>query len=210
MLISNSQMKPKRLLFLLHMPIKAVRLITDPVVDVILWFIRPALSHLYSILKEVWKLKTSGTAKSRISLDQLYHRATWRLQQFTPPLHKTSHSPTSPSIVHSFIQSAYNATTRYVPRLLLASFSTAHSKHEPIADSDVFSAIRTLAASFATFWRRAAVDDGPREQIFAIWLGYVAIICSALLFLRSGVMLNGATRVIRNIIAQQLIVIKVR
>ena len=199
-------MKPKRLLFLLHMPIKAVRLITDPLVDVVLWFIRPASSHLYLILKEVWKLKTSGTAKSRISLTQLYHRAIWRLRQFAPSFQKSSHLPTSSNIVCSFMQSAYNAIARYLPRSLFAS----DSKHKPTTNSEIFSAIRTFAVSFARFWRRTAIDDGPREQIFAIWLGYVAIICSALLFLRSGVMLNGATRVIRKVVAQQLIVIKVR
>ena len=201
-------MKPKRLLFLLHLPIKAVRLITDPVVDVLLWFIRPALSHLYRILREVWKLKTSGTVKSRISLDHLYHRAIWRLQQITPSLYKFS-PPSNPDRMHPFVRSAYNAAARSIPRWL-TRFSTTHSNDKPVIDSDVISKIRTLVASFRTFWRRAAIDDGPREQIFAIWLGYVVTICGALLFLRSGIMLNGATRVIRNIIAQQLIVIKVR
>ena len=191
------------------MPIKAVRLITDPVVDVILWFIRPALSHLYRILKEVWKLKTSGTAKSHISLDHLYHRATWRIQQFTPSIYKFSRPPASPGVIKSFLQSAHNAATRHMPRLLTQS-STAGLNNKLITDSDVFSTIRRLSASFAGFWHRAAVDDGPREQIFAIWLGYIVTICGALLFLRSGIMLNGATRVIRNIIAQQLVIIKVR
>jgi len=186
-------MKPKRLLFLLHMPIKAVRLITDPVVDVILWFIRPALSHLYRILKEVWKLKTSGTAKSRISLDHFYHRATWRIQQFTPSLYKFSPPPASPGIIQSFLQSAHNAATRCMPRFLTRS-STAGFNDKPIADSDVFLTIRSLSASFAGFWHRTAVDDGPREQIFAIWLGYVVTICGALLFLHSGIMLNSATQ----------------
>lgn len=96
-----------------------------------------------------------------------------------------------------------------MPRLP-TQYSTAGFNDKPITDSDVFLTIRSLAASFADFWHRMAVDDGPREQIFAIWLGYVVTICGALLFLRSGIMLNGATRVIRNIIAQQLTIIKVR
>lgn len=199
-------MQPRRLLFLLHMPIKAVRLITDPIVDGILWFIRPALSHLYQIFMEVWKLKAAETARSHIKLDTLYAHSLHRLQQFTP-LFRLSHStaPSPSPLLDSVKQSLQTMTPSWLLKAIASKAveNTAASSGEPTA-------LRSLLESIASSWRHLAVEDGPREQIFAIWIGYVAILGGSLLFLSSGVMFNGATRIVRNLITQQLIVLKVR
>ena len=50
-------MKPRRLLFVLHLPIRIVRLATDPVVDLFLWLLRPVVAHMFKVLSDVWKLR---------------------------------------------------------------------------------------------------------------------------------------------------------
>lgn len=200
-------MKPKRLVFLLHMPIKAVRLLTDPVVDGILWFIRPALSHLYRIFTEVWKLRASETAKSRVNLDTLYSHTLRRLQQFTPTIFRFASSapPSTPTSPASIRKSLLAVMARWP-----FGFVTYKHIEIPVTSSTEPSILRSWLTSFGSGWRHLAVEDGPKEQVFAIWIGYVAIVGGALLFLSSGVMFNGATRIVRNIITQQLIVLKVR
>ena len=67
-----------------------------------------------------------------------------------------------------------------------------------------------LASSVATSWETIAKGNGPSEQAFAIMLGYIAICGFAMLFLSSGIVFPGAARAVRNLITQQLIVVKVQ
>lgn len=198
-------MRPKRLLFLLHMPIKAVRLLTDPMVDGVLWFVRPAITHLYQILKEVWKLRASETPKTRINLDTLYHLASRRLAQVTPSIF-SSRISTTPS--QSFSSTLRTPLARLAEKYI--SFVPVSSRvPTPVAPSESVWSLQEFRLAFYALWREYSINNGPKEQLFAVELGYIAIVGGALLFLRSGLVFNGATRVFRTVVTQQLIVMKV-
>ncbi|KAF8318671.1 hypothetical protein DL93DRAFT_323184 [Clavulina sp. PMI_390] len=193
--LALNMMKPSRLLFVLHLPIKGVRLLTDPVVDGILWFIRPAVAHLYGMVIQLWKIKPQETTTSTVDMNTVYIQSLLRLKQFTPSFFQYSKSSQSVSKAPLLVRSL----SFIVPPMLLENLDVHGLQAKRIA----------YLSSFASAWRRLATEDGPTEKVFAIWIGYVGIITGSSLFLSSGVMFSGATRFIRNVITQQLVVLKV-
>ncbi|KAF9506397.1 hypothetical protein BS47DRAFT_1385606 [Hydnum rufescens UP504] len=198
--LALNSMKPRRLLFVLHIPIRAVRLITDPVVDGILWFLRPAISHLFRILTEVWKLRASQAANPSIHLELMYNHAAQRLSQFVPAL-VSSPNAFRPATIPKLFQLLPDASP-WKSKLSSVSMS-------PSLPSLIVLKSSVIASSVGARWETIAKGTGPSEQAFAIVLGYVAICGFAVLFLSSGIAFPGAARVMRNLITQQLIVVKV-
>lgn len=157
----------------------------------------------------MWKLKVPEAAKSNIQLDGLYAHSLRRLQQFTPSIFSFSRSATeAPLATETSSFSVKDVVKKYASTWLVRNTTTTFESASDDSTPEKV-AFRAFLASFASTWRELAVENGPQEQVFAIWFGYSLIISGALLFLSSGIMLNGATRIVRNIVTQQLIVLKV-
>ncbi|KAF8327196.1 uncharacterized protein EI90DRAFT_2975197 [Cantharellus anzutake] len=195
-------MKPRRLLFVLHLPIRIVRLATDPIVDVFLWFLRPASTHLFGVLSEVWKLRASHTPDSAVRLDSIYDHVSNRLKQILasagsknfPLAYSTSH-------IDQLLMRLSDHFESYIPvqskTALLAGRAWAR---------EIYSAYGRVMASR---WKALATGAGPSEQLFSVFLGYVALLGFGGSFLASGILYSGASTFVRSAITQQLIVVKV-
>lgn len=197
-------MRPRRLLACLHLPIRLVRLATDPIVDGILWFLRPAVSHVVRLMSEVLRLRLSvpQSTKSSINLNELISLVNRRTSQFVPDFFfgkgsTASDTPVAPRI--ALWKQAFDYLVTRFPAL--GSVETGASA---FADS-----VKAYGASLLQRWQQLATHNGPKEQIFAVALGYAAIFFVAIMFMSSGLVINGGVRMVRNVISQQLIVLKV-
>ncbi len=204
-------MKPRRLLFVLHLPIRIVRLATDPVVDLFLWLLRPVVAHMFKVLSEVWKLRASHAPKSTIRLDSIYHHVSHRFTQIVPFL-SSKHVPSTYSIPgFQKLLTRIPDLTPYEPYIPV-QFKTV-IKIGGLWTGDLYGAykagMRITLGTVASRWRSLATGTGPSEQLFSVLLGYTTILAFAGGFLASGVLYSGASAIIRNAVTQQLIVVKV-
>lgn len=196
-------MRPRRLLAGLHLPIRLVRLATDPVVDGILWFIRPAVSHGVRLMSEVLRLRLSvpRSAKTSINLNELIALVNRRVSQFVPAflLGRTLPTQTLAAPRTAFWKAGLHYLTGHAPVL------------KPLETGAVALAglVKAYGSSSIRQWQKLAMGSSPVDQAFAVFLGYAAVFSVAVLFMSSGLVFNGAVRMIRSVISQQLIVLKV-
>ncbi|KZT21187.1 hypothetical protein NEOLEDRAFT_792953 [Neolentinus lepideus HHB14362 ss-1] len=176
-------MDPRRLLHILHSPIRAMRLITDPVVDLTLYIlIRWIVSPVLSIVKG----------------NEVLHYGS---SMFTGQSESADMTATSNSTVVEVVYGAINQ--------VLESDSAIVRAAEPYFA--VFGErIRETAAKSQDTWVRLAMGDGIPERIFAVALGYVVIGIYYTLYLNvlSSGSAQSAGRAIRGIVRQQLLIVK--
>ena len=198
-------MKPRRMLIIIHLPIRAVRLITDPVVDTVIWFIRPSLSHAARILASVWTTHaTNEYGKTR--LDQVWQHVSDWVARLGLLKGRSLNSPSdtltpTTSLLFSRLTTGLPFVGQLIEKVSLS----------PVFDQRMESTgkVSSLATSLRTLWETAATGNTSNDQLFAITVGYITICAVAIFFLSSGIMFNGAAKIIRTIISQQLIVLKV-
>ncbi|TFK52041.1 hypothetical protein OE88DRAFT_1499089 [Heliocybe sulcata] len=179
-------MDPRRLLHIIHSPIRAMRLVTDPIVDLTLyllsrWIVSPILSivtgnHILNYGSSTSKVPmaanmSTATVSNSTALDAVYGAINQVLESDSP-------------IVHA-AEPYFAALGEWV---------------------------RGTAAKSQGAWIRLAMGDGISERIFAVALGYVVIGIYYTLYLNvlSSGSAQSAGRAIRGIVRQQLLVVKVR
>lgn len=203
-------MKPTRIIYLLHLPIKIVRFITDPIVDGILWFIRPAATHFFRVFGEVLKLRATESETSQLNPELFYEHAIKRLEQFLPFLARFSSARPPP--VES-APSLFSIPRAYIvahAAPLMSQISAKIFGAAPTAIPDAPSRFQEMWTSLSANWYQLAVHNGEDERLFAIALGYATVAFVLGLFVASGSILNGTTRFVRSFVAQQVVVLKVR
>ncbi|EFI27420.1 RING finger membrane protein [Coprinopsis cinerea okayama7 len=201
-------MVPHRTLQILHLPIKAMRLVTDPIVDsgvyvITRFLIPPCLDVVKGAINVagiitslvVRKIFGSGAAEnlsqsSHEFLDHSKDILLSSLDKFNP----FSPSPTS------------NVTVPE-PGPLFPAFA------EPL--EPYFAAlgkqVRLFLLSLCRTWASLAMGDGPTDKVFAILLGYLVFILSLAIYLNVLTVGNArnAGRAVRNVVRQQALVVKV-
>jgi E3 ubiquitin-protein ligase MARCH6 len=198
-------MKPTRLLFLLHVPIRIVRLLTDPIVDAILWFIRPAASHVYRVITEVLKLRAAESATTHVNIDVFYQHALRRLEQLASSL--TSVLSIEAFKLPTFLTASRSALIDRLDPLFTFLSIPSHTSMAKIIASPYL--LQNASLWITTNWRRLAEQNGDDERVFAVLLGYLAIGLALGVLVASGAILNGTSRFVRSFVAQQVIVVKV-
>ncbi|KAH7924153.1 hypothetical protein BV22DRAFT_1091457 [Leucogyrophana mollusca] len=201
---------PPRFLHLLHLPIRAMRIVTDPIVDLVtlllgrfafpsIFFVGRFLLRalLYIVTLCVDKIAGQGAsnnateilawAKSQVS--SVWHTITDQLRSSPSP----SGNPVSRRI-EAFFESDSELARRMEP--YFASLGQE---------------VRVTSEQLQASWVRLTYGHGTNERVFAITLGYVVVGLLLALYLNIFTMGNArsAGRAVRNAVRQQLLVVKV-
>ncbi|TFK17884.1 hypothetical protein FA15DRAFT_675738 [Coprinopsis marcescibilis] len=200
----------QRTLHILHLPIKAIRLVTDPIVDSVVYFITrfmlpPCLnllrgiSHVTSVVVTlvVSKLLSKQAAQnvSEISTNWYDHSV-----EFLDSGLAKFHMLSLPS------QMSSNVTVP-PPEHLFPPFAQPIEPYFELLGRSV----RISATQFQDTWVRLALGSGPSERVFAILIGYIVFGFILALYMNVFTVGNARTagRAIRSAVKQQLIVMKV-
>ncbi|CUA78051.1 E3 ubiquitin-protein ligase MARCH6 [Rhizoctonia solani] len=204
-------LQPADVLALIRFPIIAVRIMTDPIVDGLLfllnllfrpfkWGIARVFPFALSVTKPVTEVPPPPKTGLNLTViqDAAFHH--W------DRLVAHAQAAVDPSVPKP---SPTNVAERIIFRLPAPSM---HSLEQVEGRFSAFGrAVRLFSHAFARRWQQLTIADGTAERAFAICLGY-AVLCMVmgiyLGVLNTGAV-RGAARALRNAVKQQLIVVKV-
>ncbi|KAH8832844.1 hypothetical protein DL96DRAFT_1667326 [Flagelloscypha sp. PMI_526] len=206
-------LNPPRLLKILHLPIQAIRLVTDPIVDAVVFvissFIMPPILRLagYFLRGQAIVIITLvryifGQEKADAVVD------------FTQDTYVKAFNTSSQSFDTSFFWPATTAemlpTNITQPSQLEQIFEPLIEKAEPMF-ANLGAHVRHGSVTFATWWSQLALGHGSPERVFALALGYTVICILIALYLNIITVGNMKTagRAVRTVVRQQLLVLKV-
>jgi E3 ubiquitin-protein ligase MARCH6 len=207
------QLNPRRLVTIIHFPIRVVRLITDPIVDLVVAFARAAVARLFAVVRpdqpsptsKVWSAVGSPMLRwfqnpefsevevkapnSNTFFKDLWRSALNKLNQFkaTPP--------PAPTSAQDRILAQLSHIVRYAEEHV----------------SSLRQSTQEFLASFREQFELLTIGNGPRERVFAVILGYIAFVICAAVYVNNAEPrgLKGIAGIIRTTIIQQVIVLKV-
>ncbi|KAG9018782.1 hypothetical protein FRB90_009786 [Tulasnella sp. 427] len=182
-------LRPHRTLFVLKQPLVIIRLATDPFVDLLFWCLRP-------LLKLAPKYVPSQISEQTTSLRQFAFSI---LSRAGSTATKSQASPSAPASPISQVLAGYIA--KYL--------GSAVQRLQ--ANTTLVPTMNESVDSFLQSWTALVKGDGVRERGFAVAWGYLstAIVLGTVLEWM-GPNIGSTARAIRNIIRQQVILIKIR
>ncbi|KAH9893215.1 hypothetical protein C8Q73DRAFT_746014 [Cubamyces lactineus] len=197
-------LNPRRAMQILHLPLRLIRLVTDPVVDTVVLVLSRlavpplvALSQfvLASCFSAVSSLAGPERAEKVASYDQGIELATKILGGSSAP-------------ASSQIASSENASS-YLYKLLEEDTTVmriAEPYFAPLGHN-----VRQWSASGKETWIELAMGDDRQDRIFAVLLGYavVGLLLAIYLNILTVGTMRSAGRAVRSAIRQQLLVVKV-
>ncbi|KAK0238548.1 hypothetical protein EDD85DRAFT_1022072 [Armillaria nabsnona] len=200
---------PRRFLQILHLPIRAIRLLTDPVVDTVVYVITEIIFPQYLMVgRGLFDLILLGVllfAKAIFGRDRVeqtskiavtfYHRTVNASDAFLPRIF-TSSNATSPDPMSKFLlldQLKDGAIERLEP-----SFAALGKE------------VRLSAVRFCDWWTDIALGHGSSERASAIILGYAVVALIVALYVHLLAIGNKeAGRSVKSAFRQHLLVVKV-
>ncbi|KAF5353123.1 hypothetical protein D9758_008724 [Tetrapyrgos nigripes] len=207
---------PYRALHILHLPIRAIRLVTDPIVDSVVYIITDLLAPPYiRIAKKLfeWWIQLTffiiGSALGQVKAEQAKDSclATYSLmvdlvqrpmEIFTNGL--TSATPQTPPPVV--------LPTEMTPaaRAYITVMDAVEPYFAPLGKEIRFGSLRVKDS-----WTQLALGHGPLEKAFSVSLGYVMVALIIALYLNILTVGNVKTagKAVRSAVRQQLLVLKV-
>ncbi|KAJ3890861.1 hypothetical protein GG344DRAFT_48592, partial [Lentinula edodes] len=207
-------LEPQRMLFILHLPIRAIRLVTDPAVDLVAYIIIDVL-----LPPHIQLLQTSGAW-----FVQLFF---WVISEY---LGEVKTKKMRESFMYSFLESCFESVIHalnlaedsteeivhstpkigVIPSFLARTFPDFMDYIEPYF-ATLGREIRQGHEQFRGVWTQLAIGNGPAERIFSVVFGY-CIIASALAVYMNILTIGNvktAGRAVRTAVKQQLLVLKV-
>ncbi|PFH51012.1 hypothetical protein AMATHDRAFT_143498 [Amanita thiersii Skay4041] len=208
---------PHRTIQLMHLPIRAIRIITDPVVDSAVYliaefFLPPVIRTLGRLLHFIFLvglfvirlfLGDDAQIRAENAGAQTYNRG----QEFlNNPWQRVV------TIAYRMIEkNATESTSATTSSFMIpSSLSNVVLRAEPYF-AVLGSEVRLTLEKFKETWLRLALGHGPVERLFAVSLGYIIFAVLVALYLNLLTVGNAKTagRAVRNAIRQQLLVLKV-
>ncbi|KAJ8095074.1 hypothetical protein PM082_010293 [Marasmius tenuissimus] len=203
---------PTRVFHLAHLPIRAIRLITDPVVDGVVFLISHFVVPPYMRLgRFLWNLLMTVTLSLiRVALGQ--GRADSAkdacISTFDLILDATNRSMEffSSKTVEEVVLPTPAPTSSWLDRTMPAFMNTIESYFAPIGKE-----VRVGSSELLDGWKQFATGDGPSERIFSVFLGYIMVALGLGIYLNVLTVGNvrSAGRAVRVAVRQQLLVLKV-
>ncbi|CAE6447141.1 unnamed protein product [Rhizoctonia solani] len=204
-------LQPADVLALIRFPIIAVRIMTDPIVDGLLFLfnllLRPlkwGIAHVLPVALPVTKPVTAVPLTPKTGLNftiiqnAVYHH--W------DRLVAHSRAAVDPAVPKPFPTNAAERILFRLPAPSMQSLERIESRFAALGRT-----VRLFSHAFARRWQQLAIADGTSERAFAICLGYMVLCMVMGIYL--GVLntgaVRGAARALRNAVKQQLIVVKV-
>ncbi|OSD05343.1 hypothetical protein PYCCODRAFT_1405960 [Trametes coccinea BRFM310] len=202
-------LNPRRAMQILHLPLRIIRLVTDPVVDtVLLVFTRllvPPLVNLAQLViascfNGVTSLAGADRAEKLATIaNSTYDYALKLASRFMGNATEsitssTTDSRTAPSYLHRLLQE-----DTMIMRVIEPYFA-------PLGQN-----VRQWSATGKETWMELATGDDRQDRIFAVLLGYavVGILLAIYLNVLTVGTMRSAGRAVRSAIRQQLLVVKV-
>ncbi|KAG1770200.1 hypothetical protein EDD22DRAFT_866585 [Suillus occidentalis] len=191
---------PPRALYILDLPIRAMRVITDPIVDfvtVILGlFVFPSLYWSIRLVLNVLLL----LIRRKVSADDIIEWTTSKITTtWESAVASLQTSSPSPAISLSQRLESFLESDSVIARYLEPYFATLGRE------------VRTASEQLQTSWINLTMGQGTREKVFAIILGYGVVGVLLAIYLNVFTVGNArsAGRAIRSAVRQQLLVVKV-
>lgn len=193
------------MLVLVRFPIIAVRVMTDPIVDGLLFMLNLVLRPLkwgIGWTVPAGALSAPRAPKPSLNLavlqDTIFHH--WdRLVAHSRAAANTSLPRPSPTSTAERILFQLPAP--------IESLEQIESRFSALGRT-----VRLFSHAFVRRWQQLTLSDGTSERAFAICLGYI-VLCTVMgiyLGVLNAGTVRGAARALRNAVKQQLIVLKVR
>ncbi|KAJ3511235.1 hypothetical protein NLJ89_g4212 [Agrocybe chaxingu] len=205
---------PRRLLQVLHLPIRAMRLITDPIVDlvafVILRLILPRVLNGFSLIFRVIMFFLSNSVgqfvpeKATIGMSAFSSKLLNHSTEFMNRPVEVFTAWTTPANLTKELDLSDNSTS------ILMSIPDHLGFTEPYFEA-LGSEVREFATKTQTTWITLALGTGPSNRAFAIFLGYLVVTLLFSIYLNILTVGNAKTAgiAVRNAVRQQLLVVKV-
>ncbi|GJE91239.1 hypothetical protein PsYK624_073880 [Phanerochaete sordida] len=197
---------PKRLLYIIHFPIRAIRIITDPVVDSFMFVLSRLLAPI------LWRAVSPSLLYVKDSISSIIGQQTTDkgIEMLSSLTNRTMEAAVSS---YSAMLAVSEASVTSEPSLidkLLAPDSVFMYYAEPYF-APIGEMVRLAWEDLKTSWVRLALGDGTTEKIFSISLGYMvnAILLAVYLNVLTVGSMRNAGRAMRNAVRQQLLVVKV-
>ncbi|KAF9460561.1 hypothetical protein BDZ94DRAFT_1197761 [Collybia nuda] len=203
---------PPRLLQILHLPIRAIRIITDPIVDTVAYF------FVDLFLPPFIRIGKSITAIISITILLVVEKTFGRKQAQGLSTFATNMENHFTHIVDKPFERIFAwsgpapkpETISESPSIFDVQFPLWAAKLEPYF-AVLGKEVRTGGMQFRETWARLALGEGPNDRAFAVILGYLVL--SLLLALYLNILTVGnaknAGRAVRSAVRQQLLVLKV-
>ncbi|KAF9266796.1 hypothetical protein L218DRAFT_955901 [Marasmius fiardii PR-910] len=203
---------PTRVLHLLHLPIRAIRILTDPLVDGIMYilghFVLPPyirafrftfnffMAMTFWLIRVVLGESRADSTKGACiaTYGSLLDVTSWSLDYF------------SSKAVDAEVLATPPPTSSWVDRMLPVVLNHIEPYFAPIGKE-----VRIGSSEALDGWKQFATGDGPYERVFAVVLGYVVVVIMLGIYLNFLTVSNVKTagRAVRNAVRQQLLVLKV-
>ncbi|KAF8677376.1 hypothetical protein RHS04_05713 [Rhizoctonia solani] len=204
-------LQPADILVLIRFPILAVRIMTDPIVDGLLFLVnlllRPlkwAITRILPFTLSVPKppAAVSPTPQTVLNLTAIQNTA----YRYWDRLLAHSRAAADPSVPQPSPTNVVERIVFHLPAPSMQSLEQAESRFAALGRT-----VRLFSHAFARRWQQLATADGTSERAFAICLGYIVLcmIMGIYLGALNAGAVRGAARALRNAVKQQLIVVKV-
>ncbi|CAE6401941.1 unnamed protein product, partial [Rhizoctonia solani] len=205
-------LQPADILALVRFPILAVRIMTDPIVDGLLFLLNLLLRPLKWGITRVFPLTlpvpepsvvAPPTPPTGLNLTAIQNA----VYRYWDRLIAHSQAAADPSVPQP---SPTNTVEHIIFRLPAPSMQSLEHVESRLAAFG--RTVRLFSHAFARRWQQLAIADGTSERAFAICLGYIVLcmIMGIYLGVLNAGTVRGAARALRNAVKQQLIVVKVR
>ncbi|CCO30876.1 E3 ubiquitin-protein ligase MARCH6 [Rhizoctonia solani AG-1 IB] len=204
-------LQPADILALVRFPILAVRIMTDPIVDGLLFLLNLLLRPLKWGITRVFPLTlpvpepsvvAPPTPPTGLNLTAIQNA----VYRYWDRLIAHSQAAADPSVPQP---SPTNTVEHIIFRLPAPSMQSLEHVESRLAAFG--RTVRLFSHAFARRWQQLAIADGTSERAFAICLGYIVLcmIMGIYLGVLNAGTVRGAARALRNAVKQQLIVVKV-
>ncbi|KIK61982.1 hypothetical protein GYMLUDRAFT_198796 [Collybiopsis luxurians FD-317 M1] len=214
--IALLMLEPRRLLYILHLPIRAIRIATDPAVDLVAYLITDVLLpfHLNTAATaggwvfrlSMWIVAESlGEAKA-VQVQRSCLATSALLESYVGSFLRALGFVDVP--VEVVVASVPEAVSQ--PTILSQAFETSIDYVEPYF-APIGEEVQQIYTKSGELWTQLATGDGPVEKIFSVVFGYclLASILAVYLNILTVGNVKTAGRAVRGAVKQQLLVLKV-
>ena len=228
--LSCSQLDPYRFLHILHLPIQTMRIVTDPVVDsvvflivqfvlpsiwgIVRWVVNIFLSiGLFFLAKSYGQEKMDESLKSFSDMVSPFSASVLSVRKLTTFIQYRRFelrlaSPKDATWTWSFFERPVTplTSTPGVSKTLATWLGSLEQQY-----ADPFGKVTASAHRLQETWTRLALGHGANEKAFAVALGYIVVglLLSIYLNILTVGNVRSAGRAVRSAVRQQLLVMKV-
>ncbi|KAG6907887.1 hypothetical protein DXG01_006994 [Tephrocybe rancida] len=204
---------PPRFLQILHLPIRAIRIITDPFVDSVAFILMELLVPYYlrAAIRVAAVFSTGflwfiGLFLGEKAMDSVVTG----FIKFGSNIATLADSPMERILAWTVVPSSTPQETSQIPPFLSTQLNKVVDIAEPYFEV-LGRNVRLTSEKSVETWKQLAVGEGPVDRAFAITLGYSVVGVLIAIYLNILTVGNARTagRAVRSAIRQQLLVLKV-